>query len=58
MDSPQILTALVLILANQIREQTPTVGTPPPGADFVDQAIELIKQSQMGIIERLGPGIT
>jgi hypothetical protein len=54
MDAPQILTALVLILANQIREDTPQIGTPPSGVDFVDQAINLIKQNQTSIIKRLG----
>ena len=53
MDAPQILTALVLILANQIREETPGVGAPPTEVSFVDQAIDLIKQNQTSIIERL-----
>ena len=55
MNAPQILTALVLILANQLREETPLIGTPPSGVDFVDQAIDLIKRNQGSIIARLGP---
>ena len=54
MDSPQILTALVLILAHQLRDETPTVGAPPPREGFIDQAIDAIKQNQASIIERLG----
>ena len=53
-DDHQILTALVLILANQIREEAPGVGAPPSEVSFVDQAIDLIKQNQTSVIERLG----
>jgi len=52
-DDHQILTALVLILANQIREEAPGVGAQPSEVSFVDQAIDLIKQNQTSIIERL-----
>jgi hypothetical protein len=51
-DDHQILTALVLILANQIREEAPGVGAQPSEVSFVDQAIDLIKQNPT-IIERL-----